>query len=211
MNWAGSSATVLNRNVLEDVIPELDENMTTIISMKRENKPTIHDVFGTNPPPASAPIPISVPKSSSGDAVPQGYPSKSVTRDPSTRLRLERPKLLSMSAPPVTKSKFQLSPVSPEPSVSEGGGNSSEPSASIPETMTVVSSIHPSPSSDEVDEIEEDESMSNIQLKKPQSTDNLATKFVKTFGLKDKSQPGDEAAEVHLLSDISTTEDKTSP
>ena len=40
----------VNRNILDDVIPELDENMTTIVSTREEKKkPTVQDIFGGGP------------------------------------------------------------------------------------------------------------------------------------------------------------------
>lgn len=64
--WQGSTRT-LNRNVAEDVIPELDENQTTIMSMKAaaERKPTTQEIFG---PDAHSSEPVDAPTESSFSA-----------------------------------------------------------------------------------------------------------------------------------------------
>jgi hypothetical protein len=53
--FAGSSTNV-HRNVFEDVIPELDENMTTIVSMRGEARkpPTMEEIFGRAPPTSTS-------------------------------------------------------------------------------------------------------------------------------------------------------------
>lgn len=54
-----------SRNVVEDVIPELDENLTTMTGMReQEKKPTVQDIFG----PASRSEPIDVPVSGSASS-----------------------------------------------------------------------------------------------------------------------------------------------
>jgi hypothetical protein len=213
-----------NRNVLEDVIPELDENLTTIVSMRgdRDKKPTVHDVFGTSSQPASAPIDIPKP---STEFVPSSNPTPTEpTSDPSSNLllRAERPtKLLSTSVPSTKKGKFELrsviSETMPPPSEqpTEEGDNTLTVTASVDSSLTLSSSpveadhkLEPatppvqSPSNDSMDDIQ-------LRKQKSSSVENLAKKLAKTFGMKGKSPNEEEnkGAEVHLLSDISSSKD----
>jgi len=226
MSWAGSNLAVQNRNVLEDAIPELDENLTTIVSMRgeREKKPTVHDVFGTSATQqqqlqgAAVSAPIDIPKPSNDGEYPQpNHPGGMMTSDPSSKMVpvVERPKLLSMSAPSGAKGKFELRSVTPETPIKQDPPmleEEDEEDLSTAETITVASSVHASPD-EEVEassELEEtggggttgphqplmessspdaNDSMDDIQLRKQQSSsrDNLAKKLAKTFGMKDKS------------------------
>lgn len=190
-NWAGSSVNMLNRNVAEDVIPELDENLTTIISMReRENKPTVHDIFGTsvsNAPPASQPI--DVPKPSSERESRQEPPlfTRSVTEPVVQIGDRARPRQLvvsTASVPLTTRPKFELFPVTPE-------GDDVDRAT---ETTAATASVR----------LVQDEDQEIQGKRRSQSSESLAKKLAKTFG---RSSGGDEKAEVHLLSDVSGAKD----
>jgi hypothetical protein len=211
-NWTGSSINMQNRNVAEEVIPELDENLTTIVSMKKEKKPTVQDIFGpevSNAPPPSQPIDVPKPT----DFRPQRPVllfSKSVVEP----RKVVNPTSIYASVPSVAKPKFELFPVdSPDAPKDE----------KETETVTEVSIEQAGPSGErhQIDSIgteqastvmeeEEEYEEEDIQTgkKRSSSTDNLAKKLAKTFGLKPPS--GDEKAEVHLLSDISDARDDES-
>lgn len=218
INWAGSSINMLNRNVAEEVIPELDENLTTIISMReKEKKPTVQDIFGpnvSNAPPASKPI--DVPKTTAEHRPPPTISQPLFTRNASEPGVMtepsRRPTTLSTSVPltTTTRPKFELFPVSPDMEDGSRDDTETHPGmAAFAQHEGLKTSIsQPEISAlDDDDDDDEDERLRSKNRNTATSSDSLAKKLAKTFGMKDKSGEGDEKAEVHLLSDVSGSRD----
>ncbi|ODM95962.1 Bestrophin-2, partial [Orchesella cincta] len=202
--WAGSAIN-MQRNVAEDVIPELDENMTTIISMRGERKPpTVHDIFGTSP---TSTAPVDIPSQGEGSQKSQLDTAAAREQFFQGQQRPERPTQLSVSAPPRSE-QLDVPPGIGQGSNSPGTQlTSTDTSATVSPETGIHSDSKSDNSSD--DGIDADESMDDMHVNnRKHSGDStqgasLAKKLAKTFGFKDKDKGEQDKAEVHLLSDVS--------
>ncbi|CAG7705189.1 unnamed protein product [Allacma fusca] len=206
------STTNMHRKVFEDVIPELDENMTTIISMKKEYKPTVQEIFArrsisadndvkpssysnVQPGPSNAPSPESQNVSPQESGV---YGNTGLKRPVSLNLNILGPNGSGMKT--LESIEDQQTPVAtPQQLFGKGKSDDSLSTASI------------SPSSS----VDADESMDDLQVKKRKGG-KLSERIAKTFGFSKvkESADDDERTEEHLLSDVSTKdeeENKTFP
>lgn len=188
----------VQRNVADEVIPELDENMTTIVSMRGERKPpTVHDIFGTGPT-STAPVDI-----------PGATLDKAAAREKffQQENRPERPTQLSVSAPPQAGQLRPLPTESRDPFSEDNSSEGEESSA----TVSPDAGFHSELKSDNFSDEGKDLSMDDIQVnnRKPSDTSlggssSLAGKLAKSLGFKEKEKPVDlDNSEVHLLSDVS--------
>ncbi|CAL8116070.1 unnamed protein product [Orchesella dallaii] len=204
MAWAGSAINV-QRNVAEDVIPELDENMTTIISMRGERKPpTVHDIFGTTP---TSTAPVDIP--SQGEGTHKSPLDTAAAREQffQGQKRAERPTQLSVSAPPRAG---QLNAPPGQVDINIDSPDSQVTSTDTSATVSPETGIHSDEVSDD-DGKDADESMDDMHVNnRKQSGEqgaSLAKKLAKTFGFKDKDKGEHDKSEVHLLSDVSRIKD----
>lgn len=197
--WAGSAMN-MQRNVAEEVIPELDENMATIISMRGERKPpTVHDIFGTVPTQ-----PVSIPPGDRSETAAEAR-EKFFQDKP-----LERPTHLSVSAPSGKFGGITVIPI-PDSKLTESLSSSEESVMEASQSQSPDTGFKSDNLSDEVKD-EGDMSMDDVQVNNRKleggsseaAGSNLAKKLAKTFGLtKDKEKRDDDKSEVHLLSDVS--------
>lgn len=209
--WAGSAMNV-QRNVAEDVIPELDENMTTIISMRGERKPpTVHDIFGIAPTPSA---PVDIPAQS---AAPRLNIMDTVSAREKFFLQQEkrpkRPTQLSVSVPVESSNTVGDTHMGsvPESGIAESQESSSQESvvATSAPSLSPDTGFQSELKSDNLSEEgkeDPDLSMDDMQVsnrKQSEGGGSLAKKLAKTFGLKDKDNVPDDKSEVHLLSDVS--------
>lgn len=195
----------VQRNVVEDVIPELDENMTTIISMRGERKPpTVQEIFGSAPP-SSAPVAIPGPFQSDG---PRLMDTQAAREKFFQEKVAERPTQLSVSVP---ADSTRVVPI-PDFNLPQPPDSSSEESvvATSPPSLSPDTGFQSELKSDNMSEDgkeDPDLSMDDVQISNRRSDgsegSNLAKKIAKTFGFKDKDKESDDKSEVHLLSDVS--------
>lgn len=215
------SVTNVHRKVMDDVIPELDENMTTIISTRHEHHPTVQEIFGQQQPTGTSEKPIfslSSPSSASstpldtkiytpstqgnspvfpGGLTPSSEPAMNLNPLESNIARL------SESAPETVRlqqQSYQPEAVSPTPFDSPKVEQyADDPSSAL---------LSPQTSGTE----DPDETMHDFHVRKGPA-EKLTLRIAKTFGFNKEPSPADsddERTEEHLLSDVSTKEDERS-
>ena len=209
---------------MDDVIPELDENMTTIISTRQEHHPTVQEIFAQQQPAGTSDKPIfslSSPSSASSTpmdtkiytpstqgnspvfpvgATPSSEPSMNLNPLESNIARLSE----SVSAPDTVRLQ-QQSPHQPE-TVSPTPFDSPK----VEQYADDPSSALLSPQTSGTDD--PDETMHDFHVRKAPA-EKLTLRIPKIFGFNKDSQPADsddERTEEHLLSEVSTKEDERS-